>query len=395
MKLLAAALLLPFAAFAQTKTSDLFTLRVKIENRAENTRLYLAYQVDGKKILDSAIQKNGFFILSGYIESPLNASLIADHEGVGSNQVIKRSKKGVEVDAIRFYLHPGTINIKTDRRIQNAEFSGSVINSDNERLKAMLKPINDQQMSISSQLRSGNYLVKGNQKPQPISENDSLEARRMLRQLDSLSAAEKPVLRKFIEANPASYISLVSLWSYGGRSPDIPLMETLYNRLSTSIKNTDLGREYHKLLTDRKNLIAGTKAPDFVQKDTAGNSISLSSFKGKYLLLDFWASWCSPCRKESPQLVQIFNDFRDKNFTILGISLDGASDKGSWLKAIKDDGLAWAQVSDLKKWNNQAAKLYSIYAIPQNFLIDPNGVIVAKGLNPKDLRTKLEEILSK
>jgi peroxiredoxin len=159
------------------------------------------------------------------------------------------------------------------------------------------------------------------------------------------------------------------------------------------VKNTRFGKEFYQFLLDRKNLIAGAKAPDFIQKDTAGHPVGFSSFRGKYVLIDFWASWCGPCRADNPNLVKIFNDFKGKNFTILGVSLDKAQGKLAWLKAIKDDGLSWTQVSDLKHWDNEVAKLYGVSSVPQSFLIGPDGVIIAKGLTSGELRKKLEEIL--
>ncbi len=138
-------------------------------------------------------------------------------------------------------------------------------------------------------------------------------------------------------------------------------------------------------------IAVGFMAPDFTMADTEGKPISLSSFKGKYVLVDFWASWCGPCRGENPNVVANYNKYKNKNFTILGVSLD--QDKAAWLGAIKKDNLTWTQVSDLKWWNNAAAKMYGVESIPFNLLLDPTGKIIATDLREGDLGKKLEEVV--
>lgn len=135
----------------------------------------------------------------------------------------------------------------------------------------------------------------------------------------------------------------------------------------------------------------GTMAPDITMPDVNGNNFSLSSLKGKYVLVDFWASWCGPCRGENPNLVAAYNKYKNKNFTILGVSLDKTKD--AWLEAIKKDGLTWTHISDLKFWDSEAVGLYGFNGIPYNVLLDPTGKIIADNLRGSDLERKLEEVL--
>jgi len=137
----------------------------------------------------------------------------------------------------------------------------------------------------------------------------------------------------------------------------------------------------------------GREAPDFGMPDANGKEVKLSSFKGKYVLVDFWASWCGPCRQENPNLVRAYNRFKDKNFTVLGVSLDRPGQKDKWLKAISDDQLTWTHISDLKDWNSPVVSLYGFEGIPFNVLVDPQGKVIAEGLRGSVLERKLEEVL--
>jgi peroxiredoxin len=198
----------------------------------------------------------------------------------------------------------------------------------------------------------------------------------------------------FIKAHPNYLVSVEALKDAVGYLPDdIRIYDKLFKGLNKDVQKSKEGVSLKKKIDAFMLVRIGAEAPLFTQPDTAGHPINLKDFRGKYVLLDFWASWCGPCREENPNVVKAYKQFKDKNFTVLGVSLDQENKKAAWIKAINDDGLVWNQVSDLKYWSNAVAKLYSVYSVPQNFLIDPNGKIVGANLRGEELFKKLQELI--
>ncbi|MFA6085125.1 redoxin domain-containing protein [Mucilaginibacter sp.] len=379
--------LLPALAFGQA--AQPFTVKSKIGKLNAPAKAYLVYRLGANNVTDSAAIVNGEFTFTGVAMNPVNASMFIDYKGIGFAKYIAQNfpdgGPSKSADMLNFYIEKGTINITSPDSAAKADVSGSPSNEDNKKLKSQLKIVMDKAQKIVAEAQA----AKPEQQQSAAFQN-SMQAKYKAIQLE-----QKTVLKTFINANPNSYLSLLALTSVSGPSPDVVEVEPLYESLSDELKKTEQGRQLKSAIDGLKLTAIGAMAPDFIQNDVNGAPVRLSSFKGKYVLLDFWASWCGPCRQENPNVVRTYNKYKDKNFTILGVSLDRENGKSAWLAAIKSDGLTWTQVSDLKYWNNLAATVYGVQSIPQNFLIDPTGKIVAKNLRGDDLDNKLSELLGK
>jgi peroxiredoxin len=369
--------ILPYTVFAQA--GDQFTINCSIGTLNGPGKAFLVYQLGSNRVLDSTEIVNGNFKFTGQVIYPVNAFLVIDHIGIGFANLDKTA------DILNFYLDKGEFAIKSADSASKALITGSKINDDYKKLMAQLNPFFIEAQKLDAENKSTSEATKNTEAYQ-----NELDKKR-----NQIKVGQKAVLKLFILANPDSYLSLLALSSVGGPSPDPVELSALYSSLSQRLRDTETAKIF-KTALDKLNVTGvGAMAPDFTEVDVNGQPVKLSSFKGKYVLIDFWASWCGPCRQENPNVVKAFNKYKDKNFTILGVSLDREAGKQDWISAIKSDGLAWTQVSDLKFWKNEAVVLYDVQAIPANFLIDPTGKIIAKNLRGRDLENKLEEVLTK
>ena len=264
----------------------------------------------------------------------------------------------------------------TAKDLKNMQVKGSQAHKDFERFRDVFNPL----------------VGEFNAKVAQINKTDNEKKREQLMfEYDSILKKIDSEVSIFIKDKQASFVSPFLLYITAQMLDDPMVLDQRFNSLAENIRNSHIGKSLAEYIAFNKVGAVGTEALDFIQSDPDGKEVSLSSFKGKYVLVDFWASWCRPCRMENPNVVKAYNKFSPKNFTVFGVSLD--KEKDPWLKAIKSDGLDWTQVSDLQFWNNSAAVLYHVQGIPQNFLIDPNGKIIGRNLRGEALEAKLCELL--
>ncbi|MCD0487777.1 AhpC/TSA family protein [Pedobacter sp. MC2016-14] len=354
-----------FTASAQ----DGFVVQGKLYEAQEGQKVLLNYTLERKLVRDTAVLKNGTFQFTGKVDYPTRANIIMPLTSMGITTGSLNSKE--------FMLENTRITI-TGKDLQNATVTGGKTQSDYLKLRAMLKPVQEEMNPISAKLRE---LYKA---------GDIKAADPFAAQMEALRKKATAIEEEFVLKNPDSYISLNLVLSRMTNIDETKL-GPLYEALSPGMKASPNGKYIGERLALANNVGIGKTALDFVQKDLNGKSISLSSFKGKYVLIDFWASWCGPCRQENPNLLKAYDKFKDKKFEILSISMD--NNKEAWAKAIKEDGLPWIHLCDFKGPTNAVAVLYDVKVIPQNFLVGPDGKILAKDLHGKDLDKMLTELI--
>lgn len=343
-------------------------------------KVLINYTADGKPVNDSVTIENGWFTIKGQFNEPTRVRLrlvvdSAEAAAVGINRRPMMAR-----DFLTVFVEKGNITVITVDSFSNSQVRGSKTHDEYVKVLALTKPIDEKVSELS---RKYSDLARA---------KDEAGKKALEPKFTELDNEKRQIYKDYVLKNPGSPYAIFALSGYAGFVINAEEVEPLFKTLPATVQSSPSGKALAGKVEIAKKTSVGVMAMDFTQNDTADMPVTLSSLRGKYVLVDFWASWCGPCRVENPNIVAAFQKYKDKGFHILGVSLDRPGQKDRWMKAIYDDKLTWTQVSDLKFWDNAVAKQYGIQSIPQSYLLDPQGKIIAKNLRGEELQKKLAEI---
>lgn len=335
---------------------------------ADSVTFILQKRVDGKIVkVDSAISLNGVFKLKGSVSYPESVNLVAKD---------KRKSKP-------FFIENAEITITgVLDSLSFATVAGSKTQDESVAYQESMKPFNEKFKALNEEYRAAKEA------------KDEAKLEEINKRGDEIDAEQTAFTKEYIKTHPASYFTpnLLSNLFYSSEPEEL---EMIMNAMDTNVAKIPTMVTLKERLVVMKTVAIGQTAPDFTMNDVNDKPVVLSSMfgKSKLLLVDFWASWCGPCRQENPNVVKVWKEFNKKGFDVFGVSLDQTGAKEKWMQAIKDDKLTWTHVSDLMYWDCAAAKLYAVRAIPANFLLDETGKIIGKNLRGDALYNKVKELL--
>jgi len=351
---------------AACSTEPHYVINGKIDG-ADSVTFLLQKRADGNIVtIDSAVSLKGSFKMKGgSVKYPEMVLLVARNTRMRTS----------------FYLENSEITItgKLDS-LYNAKITGSKTQDEYTGFINSSKLIEEKYSKVYEEYQMAEQ------------SGDTAKVSQLEKEITGIQNEMTNLQKDFVKNNPSSFVapSILAGLSYEMEGSEI---ETYINAMDTAVANTETAKSLKARAETMKAVAVGQKAPDFTMNDPEGNPVSLYSKVGsKLLLVDFWAAWCGPCRRENPNVVKVYNEFNKKGFDVFGVSLDQKKD--DWVRAISDDKLTWTHVSDLQYWNNAAAKTYAVSAIPANFLLDENGIIIGRNLREEALYNKVKEILS-
>lgn len=346
-----------------------YTINGKIDG-ADSVSFILQKRVAGETVkIDSAmVLKGEFTINGGKVDYPEMVILMA-----------KGMRKGMS-----FFLENSEITITGHLdSLYKADITGSRTQDEYKAFQSLSEPF------------SKRYSDLNNAYEEAEKAGDKAKMAEIDKQFDEIQKEVMVARKAFLRNNPSSYAtpSILSGMTYSMEADEI---ESFLMAMDTNVAKTQVATSLLEKVKVMKTVSIGQTAPDFTLNDVNDQPVALSSKIGrsKLLLIDFWASWCGPCRQENPNVVRVWKEFNKKGFDVFGVSLDQPGAKDKWIQAIKDDNLTWTQVSDLKYWNCEAAKLYAVGGIPANFLLDAKGTIIARNLRGEELFNKVKELLA-
>lgn len=368
--------LLPFFAQAQQKT----VIQGETKSIKDGQKIYLVLANNSGQVTDSAIVKNHKFSFNMEApDMPVFANLFNN-----VNPFADKFDRNT-VDVVELFVEAGKIKLSSKDSLKNALVTGTETNETAKKFKSLLAADYDQLKALAVKYSA---LSEADKKNEEIVKGLNTEFGIYKKQIDDKTLS-------FVETNPKSFLSVDLLLALVNQDATLyKKADSLMNFIPVAYKASDNYKMLNFKVKSTKFSQVGAMSEDFEQETPEGKKVKLSDFRGKYVLLDFWASWCGPCRDENPNIVAAYEKYKDKGFTVLGVSLDRPGKRNDWLKAIETDKLFWTQLSDLKGWENAVAQKYGIVSIPASFLIDPQGKIIGRDLRGPDLHSKLEELLN-
>ncbi|WP_342330924.1 TlpA disulfide reductase family protein [Pedobacter sp. FW305-3-2-15-E-R2A2] len=369
---------LPFFSLAQKRPVPNYTLKGRVRGLEKNEAKVYLYLFQDNSFADSARVLNGSFSFSGRISEPVWAEVYCK---VGTAKPTGYSR------VYNCFIEKGNsvLNFHVDS-LPDAKMEGSALNKERIAFEKQISSLSDSASKIVSLYFKQEALLHDSAQS---NKDEVLNRMKILNQQhgevgDLIRAEEK----KHIFAHPSNFYSLWLASEAFRHGLPSERARVIFDKLSPELRATKAGEKFRLLLEEDEVIGLGKMASAFTLPDSSGNELSLSSYKGKYVLIDFWASWCVPCRAENPNVVKAYEQFKDKNFDVLGISID--TSKPSWVKALKEDHLIWKNVLD----NGTVAKQYNVHSVPSNFLLDPNGKIIARNLRGDQIIEELQKIQS-